>query len=356
MKRSVIILLIISFLTSYSLMAQPKDTVVEKRLDRMEKILEKLPKISGMVNVQMKTTFGEHYEGKVSNSFEVRRARLSLQGDLTKWFDYRLQVELASSPKVLDAYFRAKIKSWFNVQVGEFKIPFTLENPYSPKDLMFIDNAMVISKLCQYDDVMGIKANGRDIGVMLYGGFWKKRGFNTLEYEIGVFNGNGINVKDNNNGKDLIGKISVYPIKNFTISSSFHINVSDNSERETNTLVPKRNRFSAGLRYDDKKWFAMSEYVYGNTRLSDPENTSDKYQHGTYAIFGYTFLGKLTPLFRYELYQDITTTVNYSFGLNYLVNKHIRLMLNYTMENYYGETLSNPIFGHQINLMMMAMF
>ena len=116
---------------------------MEKRMTAMEKIISELPKISGFINMRYR------YNGE-SNSFDIRRARLDFKGDLATKLDYRFQMEFAGSPKLLDAYLRCKIDRRFNLQVGEFKIPFSMENIYGPTTLETADNSMAISNLCNY--------------------------------------------------------------------------------------------------------------------------------------------------------------------------------------------------------------
>ena len=90
---------------------------------RVKKITSALPKISGFINVRYQ------YNGE-SNSFDIRRARLDFTGDLATKLDYRFQMEFAGRPKILDAYLSYKIDQRFNLQAGEFKIPFSMENIY----------------------------------------------------------------------------------------------------------------------------------------------------------------------------------------------------------------------------------
>ncbi len=60
-----------------------------------------LPWISGLVNVRYQ------YNGATdAHGFDVRRARLDFRGDLAPRATYRLQVDLAGTPKILDAYLQ----------------------------------------------------------------------------------------------------------------------------------------------------------------------------------------------------------------------------------------------------------
>ena len=149
-------------LTAQPVQAQVSD--LEARTTKLEGIVSKLPKMSGFINLRYQ------YEDQ-TNSFDIRRARMDFRGNPVKWFDYRLQVDFASSPKIIDAFVRLKISPMFNLQAGQFKLAFSLENPYGPLDLETIENSQVISFLSGINDLAGSKAAGRDIGVAAYGGF-----------------------------------------------------------------------------------------------------------------------------------------------------------------------------------------
>ncbi|MDR1181955.1 MAG: OprO/OprP family phosphate-selective porin [Bacteroidales bacterium] len=302
--------------------AQEADTLVEK-VTKLEIIISKLPKISGLLNVRYQYT-------EDGNSLDIRRARLDFKGDATRWFSYRLQVDFASAPKILDAYIQAKINPYFNIQIGEFKVPFSLENPYSPIGLECIDNSQVITRLVGYEDISGIRANGRDIGLMFYGGAFQREGYNILEYNIGVFNGAGINVRDNNKSKDVIARIDVRPIKTVTLSASGYIGeayMNDSLKYET------RNRAGFGVRYDDNKWLFRSECIYGLTSKTE--------SMGGYAVLAYTFIKKLQPLFRFDYFhRDInliaSRQINYTLGLNYwIIKRNVGLQVNYTYQTFH---------------------
>ena len=319
------------------------DTTTIKRVDKLEKILAKLPKISGFIDVR-------YQYGKDISSFDIRRARLDVKGDINKMFDYRLQLEFAPSPKILDAYTRIKIKPYFNIQLGSFKVPFTLENPYSPTGLELMDNAMAITKLCGYTDLSGINANGRDVGLMFYGGGLGKKGFNIIEYALGIFNGAGINIKDNNKSKDIVGRLNINPIKSLTLSASAYIGemvLMVNGKAVD--LYERRDRYAFGVKYDDKKFVFRSEYIAGLT--------SHTRSAGGYALFGYTFIEKLTPAIRFDIFQDDihkinTRQINYTGGISYWINKHFRCQIDYTHQTFWDKKKN----GGLLVAMITAMF
>ena len=114
-----------------------------------------------------------------ATTFYLHRARISLTGDAAQEkIDYRLQVDMAGSPKICDLYFRYKPMKALNIELGQFKIPFSYENENcGPTTVEFIEYSYITTYLARnnarYD---GIAATGRDIGFQVYGGFIEREG------------------------------------------------------------------------------------------------------------------------------------------------------------------------------------
>jgi hypothetical protein len=317
---------------------------IEKRVDRLEQILSKLPSISGLVNIRYHS---EHNNLEVdassittnNNCFDVRRARLDFKGGF-RALDYRLQVEFAKSPKILDAFITWKATPYLNVQAGQYKIPFSLENPYGPTTLETIDNSLVIIGLVNYNDVSGVSANGRDMGISVHGGFLPRNGdYYTLNYHTGIFNGNGINTSDNNNAKDLSGIFTVKPFKELSIAASWYLGSGH------------RIRGGIGTRYENKRFLARAEYIAGET--------DDLLSEGYYAVFGYRVTPALQLIAKYDYFvidRTVTTssynvtndTKKYLTGIRYTPLKNVHLMANYSFVNINDETLTSHYLTTQI--------
>ena len=290
----------------------------KERIARIEGVLSKLPKISGFVNLRYV------YDNlNNNNSFDVRRARLDFRGDISEQFAYRLQIEFANNPKILDAYVNWKINSQLQLQTGQYKIPFSIENAYSPTNLEMIDNSLVIMALSNYSDVSGISANGRDVGLGFSGSFLRREGgFSIINYSLGLFNGSGINTPDNNKSKDFSGILTVNPLKYLSVAG-YHYNGSavimgDNQERV---------RTGFGTKYDYNQWLLRGEYIIAET--------GDLKSEGAYAVLGYFVHPKIQTLVKYDyLKRDKSDSdikqQNYTAGINYLPVKNIRLQLNYS--------------------------
>lgn len=312
-------LLVATLMTCSVAMAQDDETSVRELEARVLKLEEKwswMPKISGSVQLRYQfETLG------AVNAFDVRRARLDFKGNIASKVDYRLQLEFASSPKILDAYVRYMPVKGFGVQFGQAKFPFTLENPYSPLKLETIDNAMGVSYMSGFSDLAGIKANGRDIGLSILGDLFK----GVVNYQVGVYNGAGINKSDENKHKDFVARLNINPFKHLTLSGSVYL-----GKTGEQTALTDRNRYAVGARFDNKALVLRSEYIWGTTGAQESA--------GVYALAGYWVTKKIMPVVRYDYFNksvgapDAAQT-NYLVGIDYWPIKNLRLQLNYTYQH-----------------------
>lgn len=281
-----------------------------------------------------------------TTNFYLKRARLSLTGDFLKEsFDYRLQVDMAGSPKICDLYIRYKPLNELNVQLGQFKLPFALENELcGPTTFEFIEYSYLTMYLTRnankYD---GIAATGRDIGAQLYGGFIEREGYNIINYNVGIYNGAGINVKDNNSSKDFVGRLMVKPIKDLSISASYMY-----SETNFNNVTyMKAPRWSVGAWYNSRHWVARSEFAQANFG-GNLTNT-------LYALAGYHFEKPWSVAARYEFIRDELNVLNeerITLGGVYKPYKFLRLQLNASYTLNHVSDRNTP----GVNLLVSAIF
>jgi len=157
-------------------------------------------------------------EGSKSNTFNLRLLRLSLDGRILNDFYWKTQIQfngntstLGSSPRVVDLFAEWQKYDFFKVKIGQYKRPFTFENPMHPIEQGFMGVGQAVSKLAGFSDRSGEQpSNGRDMGLQIQGDFLKNAaGRHLLHYQLGLFNGQGINTKDVDQRKDLIGGLWV---------------------------------------------------------------------------------------------------------------------------------------------------
>ena len=316
-------------------------------LAQEEKKNEWIPKVSGFAQLRYDATFDDDFKmGK--STFFMQRVCVNFDGKLTDKLTYRVGGDFVRQPALVDAYLKYAFCDAFVIQAGQMKTPLTLENQFNPAfDCEIFDYGTSIKQLTGYEGgVTGIGALGRDIGIQASGSLFKlenKKGesFGLIEYKVGIFNGNGINNKDNNLDKDIIGRIDFHPwIKELTITGSYQ----NGNYICDSTMQGVNNRWSAGIQYKSDRIVFRSEYIGGKTgKMNSFKNANDPFvSNGYYAVAGYWFKfgkeggQKLMPVVRYERFDkdDVSkedAVSYYTAGIYYMPVKYVNLKLNYQL-------------------------
>lgn len=296
-------------------------------------------KMSGYAMLQYQA---EDKEDGKHNEFNLRLLRVSLDGKISD-FAWKVQAQLngntstqGASPRVVDLWGEWQKYDFLRVKVGQFKRSFTLENPMNPINQGFFSYAQAISKLSGMSDRTGEHAsNGRDIGIQLQGDFLKNsNGRNLLHYQIGVFNGEGINRKDADNRKDIIGGVWVMPVKGMRIGV-----FGWTGSRVINDQSIEKNRYALSGEYvTPGDWTFRTEYIHnqglghnGTKFLSDKAD-------GFYALcIAPVIKNKLYAKARYDLYREAKeweqSKTYYEIGVNYFFTKRLQLNVEYARVN-----------------------
>lgn len=352
---------------------------------------ENTPKLSVLSDIKFSGYVMSQYQytgqdSKESNSFNIRMVRMALEGRLMKDFYWKVQLQangntsdLGSSPRMVDAFAEWQKYEAFKIKAGQFKRPFTFENPMHPITQGFMGYSQNVSKLAGFSDRTGEHAsNGRDIGVQIQGDLIKNAaGRNLLHYQVGVFNGQGTNHKDVDQRKDVIGGIWVSPVKGLRIGAfgwtgssarkgtwdvtDANHNVVKNEDGSVKTQSGVRslskNRYAFSAEYAANDWTVRSEYIhsqgYGFTKTltSGKENDCNvNYAAGDQADGFYALMiapvisKKLYAKARYDLYRPRaewgTSRTQYEIGANYWIGKSIMIGAEYARIN--DRSLAKP--------------
>ena len=308
---------------------------------------------------------GEDMEDNRHNEFNLRLLRLILDGKIGD-FDWRAQIQGTSNtgpgnPTVMlvDLYTEwAKYKE-FRVRAGQFKRAFTFENPTHPITQGWYSYAMVINNLSGFGDRTGEKASGgRDIGLQIQGDlFPNSNGRRLLHYQVGVYNGEGINTKDKDNKKDIIGGLWVMPFDGVRIGAfgwtgtrgdMTWTETDENGNAQDYIGSIRKNRYAISAEYDKDEWTFRAEYLHSQGwGVSRADQGKDKravdFSRGDKADGWYVFgivpviKSKLHAKARYNMYRPeklwSTSKTMYEVGLNYYFNKNLQLNFEYARVN-----------------------
>ena len=332
-----------------------------------------------------------------SNSFNIRMARISLEGRIAGDFYWKTQIQfngntstLGSSPRMVDLFAEWQKYEYFKVKIGQFKNPFTFENPMHPIDQGFMGYSQNVSKLAGFSDRAGEHAsNGRDIGLQFQGDFLKNaNGRNLLHYQIGVFNGQGTNTKDVDQQKNVIGGIWVMPVSGMRIGAfgwtgSYARKGTWNDDEQGNIIYEKdaagnsvldkdgkpvketfsgtrnlnQNRYAFSFEYKKDGWTVRSEYIHSTgkafaksiTNFNDANakdcNLNAKIGDKAQGVYGLVIAplaqlpknSRIDVKARYDMYQPNGKSnmqrTQYEAGLNFHIGKRISILTEYALIN-----------------------
>lgn len=291
-------------------------------------------KLSGYGMVQYR---GSDKSGDKENWFDMRLVRVSLDGRVEKDWYWKVQMQINGTPRIVDAFTEWQKYDFLCVKAGQFKRPFTFENPMHPITQGFMSYSQNVTNLAGFSDRTGEQAsNGRDIGVQIQGDLLKIQGRPWLHYQLGVFSGQGINTKDVDNRKDIIGGLWVMPVKEMRIGVFGWTGSRGEKDASTGKIVSTpKNRYALSAEYVKNDYTLRTEYIH--SQGYGAKGTTDK-ADGYYALGIMPIIkNKLHAKARYDVYRSEKTRESsktmYEVGADYAFNKNILLFVEYARVN-----------------------
>lgn len=158
---------------------------------------------------RLQTQFNTSTADSVFSTFETRRARLGVELDIDGWIEGRVEASFAHGVRLEDAWMNLGFHPAFQLQVGQFKKPFSLLELTSSSRTIPIERGLRIRGLPQnaehhllLDDNGYI---GRELGAQVHGEI------GPIAYAAGLFNGSGQSTRDVNDSKSWAGRLTYQP-------------------------------------------------------------------------------------------------------------------------------------------------
>ena len=349
---------------------------VEKEKTGWEKVLEKLPKISGYLQSGWNYTSNANSS---TSSFQAKRLRLLLDGKVGEKVDFRLQIEAFNgisgstngngqkNLQVMDAFATWKIVPEFKVRVGQFYTPLGYENyDISPATLETVDFSNIVYRMaCRNPYEYNLVDYGRDLGIMFIGdAFDSGKGFSYLHYDVAITNGSIPCKDDSNQSKDIYVSLTVRPFKYFNIKGTYNwgeyksVELAGGKGVGSGSYNPM-NRYVVGAWYDNPKGLNLrAEYGHMKSAVGGVDVVKE---NGAYVLAGW-HLGKFLPIVRWDMYEDCvnTGTANNSnrilLGCTYQIFKNMKLQVNYGHFMYSGDAKDALGYDSSEQLQIMGMF
>lgn len=251
------------------------------------------PKVHGTIRGKY-----EYQTEEGDGRFQVRNARVSLEGKVAKAVEYKAEIDLSDEGqiKMLDAYTKIKPARGFDFTIGQMRVPFTIDAHRSPHQQYFANRSFIAKQVGNVRDVGATVGYSFNVGIPII-------------LQAGMFNGSGLtNQKDFwTNNINFSAKAQIF------IPNGFNITLSTQKIRPDHISVMM---YDAGAYYHAHGWHIEAEYLFKHY-----DNNAFKNVHAFDAFVNYDiplrkcFFTKISPLLRYDYMSD------HSDGMRYLDGK-----------------------------------
>lgn len=271
MNRKVLLAVLFAVCASVTAMADDD----EDKVDRT-------PKVHGTIRGKY-----EYQTEENQGRFQVRNARVSLDGNINKVVSYKVEIDLSDEGqiKMLDTYTRIKPLRGLDFTIGQMRAPFTIDAHRSPH-LQYFANRSFIAKQV---------GNVRDVGATI--GYSFNVGF-PITLQAGMFNGSGLTDQKDfwTNNVNFSAKAQLF------FPRGFNLTLSTQKIKPDNVSVMM---YDAGAYYHAHGWHVEAEYLYKHYG-----HGAFKPVHAVDAFVSYDiplrkcFFKKISPLVRYDYMSD----------------------------------------------------
>lgn len=278
-------------------------------------------------------------------TFRLRRAEMKLSGEINPEIAWWLMIDpaqvkeddtkTASGTNLITSVGRKSVLqdlgisykcplSGVKMDFGQYKVPFGMEGLESSAKLDFVERAAL---------TMQFKwADARDIGLTLRRDL--KIGDVTIQPAVGVYNGEGQNKSDANDGKMLVGRLAVSPLKGLHFGVA-HVN------NEVGAAEVDSVRTGFETKYAIGRASVYGEYAFGE---SDGKDKETYYVTATYSVLDNVQLAARYDWYDPDTDKDDDSATERTVGINYFIAKHnAKVQLNYVFRGEEGASVDNDI-------------
>lgn len=279
-----------------------------------------------------------------NTSFELFDARLGAIGGFGSILEYIIHGGLVTGAEekdfeFLDVALAVTFLPELHFDVGLYKAPFSREELILKPDIMFRSRAQAVNAI----------APGRQIGAGLSGTFLEER----LEYGVGLFNGNGRSLENDNNSFLYSGRLQFNNVGPVSFRDEFVIQVGGNTAFSRDSAADLSRMGGSPAAAEELLKFRGDRFLWGLDLYSsyrgffvdaeflrselDPLQAGDAEKlvaQGGYVQGGYRFLsGFVEGLVRYDAFDPIEgeNSDYLLIGANLYYMHHFRFEMQYAI-------------------------
>ncbi len=231
---------------------------------------ERFVDLHGLVQIWYLNAFDDREPyvnlGPRRSSLRLRRAEIKIEGQVSRLVAFKtefdparawefqrrkapatsngmptgLEVEVLQPPNrtsiVEDAYITFKHVPYVELSAGQGKTPISAEGLTSSSRLLFAERSEV----------------GRFFGYQRDIGAWASYKFPWLSYQVGIYNGSGMNTLDTDRKKDVAARLEVRPLPGLQVAASVQ-------QTMTNDDESARTLWGGDIRFEWRRLFLQAE-------------------------------------------------------------------------------------------------
>ena len=239
--------------------------------------------------VEVHGTIRSKYEYQTEEGegrFEVRNARINVEGKLSEIISYKAEIDLCDEGtiKMLDAYTKLRPVKDLNFTIGQFRVPFTIDAHRSPHKQFFANRSFIAKQV----------GNVRDVGAAL--AYTIDAGFPII-LEAGLFNGSGLTNQKNY----WTNEVNYSAKAQFMFPKGFNLTLSAQKIKPSVAVM----MYDAGAYWKNDNWHIEAEYLYKHYA-----NNAFQAVHAFDSFVSYSIktrkglIQSITPLVRYDFMTD----------------------------------------------------
>ena len=282
------------------------------------------PVFAGDVNVNgyLQTRYDAVENG--DDEASINRARLNFWGAAAEKVSYSILVDAVTDQVLWAAYIDIDAIERIKVRVGQFKTPFSCEYLTSSDMLDTIERSNSVDSL----------SSKYDIGMQLEGDL------SPVKCIVGVFNGEGKNVRDRNDQKDYVERLELVVSQDAQVGVSAYQGKKGVQENEI-------KRLGGNFILAHEPISIKGEYI----SMDDDGIDRDGY----YLSFGYSVTPKYQGVLKYDIYdpdKDVSDNKQgtLTLGLNCFLYDDVKLQGNYLFKEEEGIDVDNDEFQAQLQV------
>lgn len=335
-----------TLLLLFTLLATTQVRAQETPLSKVVNTLKERISLAGYA--QLGYTYND--AASPDNTFDIKRIIFMAHGKITDRWTCDFMYDFYAGGTLLEIYTDYQILNGLTARIGEFKTPYTIENELSPSTVELIDcyslSVNYLAGVNGSDKCYG-PTSGRDIGMMIHGKVFR----DFLQYKLAVMNGQGLNMKDKNSQKDVVGNLMIYPTKWLSVGGSFVRGTGYAMESSAITGINagenyRKKRWSIGGVVTTKRFNLRSEYLAGK---------DDKVKsNGFYATGSYQVLRNFDVIASYDYFNanksEQLKQSNYIAGLQYWFYPRCRLQAQYTYSDKHDQQENANLIQMQVQV------